>query len=667
MTTPPPDYPDVVVDEVTVGAREITGVPTSITAFIGAAARGPVDVPVAVTSAAEFERAFGSASTACPMGDAVRAFFVNGGSDARIVRVTNGATTATCIAGALRLQAASPGAWGSRLRVRVDHPAPTAGGDTSLFTLSVRDTAIGATEVFRDVSSRRTHARFVGTVLAQESRLVRLRGAGPGRRPAATPLGAAGVDPLTVTPGSIAFAADGADGAAITAAQVAAPALRPLQRGLWALDREPFVNLLCIPPFARDAAGDIGAVVRAAAADYCRARGALFVVDPPPAWDSVAAVIAGMSDASWGLSPHANAALYVPRLVAPDPLQPGQSMTLAPCGAVAGVMARTDRETGVWKAPAGRTVTLRGIDGVTVRFTDRDSEQLNPRGVNGLRSFADSGLVVWGARTLAGSGGTAPEVKYVAVRRLSFFIERSVADGTQWAVFEPNDETLWSRLRVAVDAFLMGLFRGGAFAGRSTREAYFVHCGADTMTQHDVDAGIVRIEIGFAPLEPAEFVVVRISHRTGQGAMVAAPGPSRAGTRRARIDPYASFRFRVHWQGRVVAGVTTVSGLVAATTPDARDVRVGAPATSRGDSITMERGVTHDAAFTRWIAAHGDAGAPRADVVLELLDERGRPAATYTLQRCVVTGYQAMPELDANANAVAIAHLSLRPEGIGRA
>lgn len=278
------------------------------------------------------------------------------------------------------------------------------------------------------------------------------------------------------------------------------------REGLYALEDVDLFNLLCLPDF--DSSADPVAVQEVAA--YCERRRAMFLLDPPATWDSTHAARKGVGTLGT-TSP--NAAVYYPRLRQPDPLHGGRLADFAPTGAVAGVIARTDAERGFWKAPAGLSAELRGVPGLSEELTDADNGVLNPLGVNCLRDLPGPGPVVWGARTLQGDDRFASEWKYVPVRRTALFIEESLVRGTQWAVFEPNEEPLWARIRLQVGSFLHTWWRQGTFQGTSPNEGYFVHCGADTMTQDDVDHGRLLIEIGFAPLKPAEFVVVRIGHR----------------------------------------------------------------------------------------------------------------------------------------------------------
>jgi uncharacterized protein len=194
----------------------------------------------------------------------------------------------------------------------------------------------------------------------------------------------------------------------------------------------------------------------------------------------------------------------------PDPLQGGAPIATAPCGAVAGVFARIDAQRGVWKAPAGADATLLGVMDLSTRVTETDSAQLNRLGINALRHFPTTGPMVWGSRTLYGADVLASMWKYIPVRRLGLSIEESILRGTQWTAAETNAEPLWAQLRLLVGDFLHRLFRAGAFAGRTARDAYFVQCDDNTTTQADVDAGLVNMDVGYAASKPAEFVILRI-------------------------------------------------------------------------------------------------------------------------------------------------------------
>ncbi len=307
------------------------------------------------------------------------------------------------------------------------------------------------------------------------------------------------------------------DGGYLTALDFLPPLGETKKRGLYALDKADLFNLLCIPPYiapALVADFDVDPIVVTAATAYCEKRRAIHLIDPPPDWktkDDAKAKIVDFPE-----SRSRNAALYFPRLNQPNLLRENRIETFVPCGAVAGVIARTDTQRGVWKAPAGLDATLTGVPQLSVPLTDAENGELNPLGINCLRAFPVGGRVVWGARTLRGADQLADEWKYLPVRRTALFIEESLYRGTQWVVFEPNDEPLWAQIRLNVGAFMNGLFRQGAFQGVSPRDAYFVKCDKETTTQADINAGIVNIVVGFAPLKPAEFVVIRLQQIAGQ-------------------------------------------------------------------------------------------------------------------------------------------------------
>ena len=285
--------------------------------------------------------------------------------------------------------------------------------------------------------------------------------------------------------------------------------LEGVTSGLEALDRVDLVNLLVLPAESADQE-DARAIVAEAAA-FGERRRAILLVDPPPSWTDAAAVRTAMAEgaaAAVGTS-SPNAALYLPQLRRSDPMQ-GAPEAFSPAAAVAGVIARTDLAQGVWSAPAGTDADLRGVDGLAFDLGSRDSEALNELGISTLRTFPGHGPVVWGARTLAGADATATEWKYVPVRRMALFLEESIERGLQWTQFEPNDEELWAAARKSVGTFLHELFRAGAFHGNSPDRAYFVRCDRDTVTQGDLDTGGFTVLVGFAPIKPAEFIVLRI-------------------------------------------------------------------------------------------------------------------------------------------------------------
>jgi phage tail sheath protein FI len=279
------------------------------------------------------------------------------------------------------------------------------------------------------------------------------------------------------------------------------------RKGLFALERVDIFNLLCLP-------GVTDAGVLADAAAYCQERRAFLIADAKRDSDTVAEMVADASGTALPKSDHA--AVYFPWIRIADPLAGGRLRTCAPSGTMAGVYARTDSQRGVWKAPAGTDAPMVGVQGVTYPLTDAENGQLNPLGVNCIRILPVYGAVPWGTRTLRGADAMASEWKYVPVRRLALYIEESLYRGTKWVVFEPNDEPLWSQIRLNLGAFMNGLFRQGAFQGKSPREAYFVKCDSETTTQADINLGVVNILVGFAPLKPAEFVVLRLQQMAGQ-------------------------------------------------------------------------------------------------------------------------------------------------------
>ena len=532
-------YPGVYVEEVPSGVRTITGVATSITAFIGRAERGQVDDPTTINSFGDYERNFGGLSTLSPMSFAVRDFYLNGGSQAVIVRVHNGATasriTLTTEAGSppspnppgdeLRLDAASPGSWGARLEAMVDHETKNK-ADQSLFNLTVRDVdpntkQVLNSETFLNVSVNPLNARFVPRVL-ESSGLVRVakNNSGvylmPTGRPLATTVAAS---PPTSPPGpgiqQPVKAVGGTDGSDVTGVNFNGPNFQADKRGLFALEKTDLFNLLCIPPFSFTA--DVSTSLIGAAATYCEKRRAMLLVDAPSTWTTKKIAREQFTDPVDRVGTRSNhAAIFFPRVRESNPLHDDQLEDFAPCGAVAGVFARTDAQRGVWKAPAGQDATLVGVVQLSVPLTDDENGELNPLGLNCLRAFPIIGRVVWGARTLQGADQLASEWKYIPVRRTALFIEESLYRGTKWVVFEPNDEPLWAQIRLNVGAFMQNLFRQGAFQGKTPREAYFVKCDKETTTQNDINLGVVNILVGFAPLKPAEFVVLKIQQMAGQ-------------------------------------------------------------------------------------------------------------------------------------------------------
>ena len=525
-------YPGVYVEEIPSGVRTITGVSTSDTAFIDFFARGPMDTAVRITSMEDFNRRFGGLHASSEGSYAISQFYLNGGSIAWVVRVASGdpvtaqygfAAGGSPAGAELVVDAASPGLWAKdHVQVAVDYQVRA--GESGLFNLAVRELdedkrRVVATEVHRNVSMNPTHTRFVKAVVAADSELIRIASVGKGGPPPA-PEGANVTGPdVLADPASTAFKSlgDPVVGGVFKPVTDGTPPLGDaLIKGLEALKAiAPYVfNILCLPRASQLPEAGMDNVIDTAS-KLCLDTRAVLIVDPHSDTDK-------LDDLTTWLKTHGdarrnrNAALYFPQVEIPDPLNEGRPRTVGPSGTVAGIYARTDANRGVWKAPAGADDGK--LVGVTLplQVTDLQNGQFNPLGVNILRTFPIYGNVVWGARTLDGADQQASEWKYVPVRRTALFIEESLSQGLKWVVFEPNDEPLWAQIRLNVGAFMHDLFRRGAFQGTTPRAAYFVKCDSETTTQTDIDHGIVNILVGFAPLKPAEFVVIQIQQIAGQ-------------------------------------------------------------------------------------------------------------------------------------------------------
>ncbi|MBU4491237.1 MAG: phage tail sheath subtilisin-like domain-containing protein [Euryarchaeota archaeon] len=544
-----PTYPGVYIEEVPSGVRTITGVATSITAFIGRASRGPVNEPITINSFGDYERHFGGLWLKSAMSFAVRDFFLNGGGQAIIVRLHNGATEAIMRlpTGAadpndeLPLIAANVGSWGNNLSAHVDYDTKDS-TDTNLFNLTISEKG-GITEKFPNVSVKQNSARYLPGVLKQRSMLVRVQKDEhtdsyimPDTRPVAssepvTPLS----PPLSPPMSPPASPFGGSDGNQLTNSQFYSTGigdstgLEDKKEGIYAFEKADLFNLLCIPPYTTLSANgsdfdddiqptDITADLISRAVTYCKKRRAMLLIDPLSDWtnkDKAKNKFIATSNAYPGTNSN-YAAIFFPSLKQRNPLRDNQMEEFVPCGAVAGIFARTDAQRGVWKAPAGQEAQMKGVPQLSVPLTDAENGELNQLGINCLRAFPVYGRLVWGSRTLEGADRLASEWKYISVRRMALFIEESLYRGTQWVVFEPNGEPLWAQIRLNVGAFMHNLFRQGAFQGTTPKEAYLVKCDKETTTQNDINQGIVNILVGFAPLKPAEFVFIKIQQLAGQ-------------------------------------------------------------------------------------------------------------------------------------------------------
>ncbi len=588
-----PTYPGVYVTELESPVHTIVGVPTSVAAFVGFAARGVTDTAIEIHSWSDYERAFGSLDQTFPMSYAVYLFLLNGGTSAYVVRTVDsangGAHAELPLSGDIALVAKSPGSWANQLRATVDTKNLIAPNDpTNAFNVLVAEPVSGASEFYAGVTIH-PGPRFLPDVLAA-SQLVTVDPPPKGKTsyasvpaahtyyvtpPAGPPAGAAGggagggpaggagggpeggggaagggaaaggaagggaagggaAGGGAAGGGAAGGAGDGggAAGAGNAGAPAAPPAATPgtdgntdqpplgdegAMTGIYALKKVDIFNILCLP-VAPEHTHD--AQTLSTAAEFCQKRRAMLIVDPPSdpssnPWTGNQLQVETVAQHP-AISPSSSyAAQYYPNLIVTDERTKKQ-LTVGPSGAVAGVWAATDAGRGVWKAPAGTEATISGITDLGAHIDDPENGDLNQIGVNCLRTMPLVGPLVWGARTTKGVDQFPDQWKYLPVRRTALFIEESLRRGTQWVVFEPNDEPLWASIRLNVGAFMNGLFRQGAFEGSTPQEAYLVKCDLDNNPQSQIDLGIVNILVGFAPLKPAEFVIISIQQQTGQ-------------------------------------------------------------------------------------------------------------------------------------------------------
>jgi uncharacterized protein len=484
-----PEYltPGVYIEEIEPGPRPIEGVPTSTSAFIGETERGPLR-PTLLTSYTDYRRWFGGTFSR-PGGDrymphAAAGFFENGGKRLYGCRVVgDGATSATLRVGDFTVRAVGPGLWGTKVLVRIRESSTRDGNDTPVgFRLQC------------SYWSERPSEPYDPFDPANDSQQPR-------------PQHQEDYDDLSVDPLSSDYYEKrllDATGQATTVHYVGLPvAHRPMQ-GLSALELDACREVAIV--YAPRPPADVVAIQTAVIGHCERLRFRFAVVDPdrnalvrdldprttpPPGWDTPFA------------------AIYAPWIVIADPTTGGR-VTVPPGGHVIGIYARTDVERGVFKAPANEIV--RGALDVAEDIDEDTQAMMNPRGVNAIRKFPERGIRVWGSRTLSSNGLW----KYVSVRRLFIFLERSIYEGTQWVVFEPNDDRLWARVKDTIRLFLRSQWRQGALFGATEEEAFFITIDRTTMTQDDILNGRLIAEIGVAPLRPAEFVIFRIFQHTAE-------------------------------------------------------------------------------------------------------------------------------------------------------
>jgi uncharacterized protein len=525
-------FPGIYIEEIPSGVRTITGVSTSNTAFVDYFARGPMNEAVRITSYAEFERIFGGLHPQSEASYGIQQYYLNGGSVAYVIRVAAGApakASVTLQGGSLLqdtliVRANAEGNWANNAVEVAVVQRPN-----NRFNLFVRQLALNPDgsvvteagrpkvlllEDFRNLSMEKTSPDSIFTKL-EDSTLVEAvevdgsQGAVPTGSAGSATGGPTGDDNWRPPIGGV--LTGGADGEVpdTSAELIGSPDKR---EGIFALDgiAPDIFNILCLPAAANlDQDNRVDAYGKAL--NYCIQKRAFLIVDIPAAVNTPSEMIAEFNK----LNPGNYAAIYFPRLRVSDPLNSGRPRNVAASGTMAGVYARTDATRGIWKAPAGTDALLRNAS-LDVVLTDGQNGGLNPLGLNVLRNFPIFGNVAWGARTLEGADQRASEWKYIPVRRTALFIEESLYQALKWVVFEPNDEPLWAQIRLNVGAFMNDLFRQGAFQGRTPQEAYFVKCDSETTTQNDINRGVVNIVVGFAPLKPAEFVVIRIQQIAGE-------------------------------------------------------------------------------------------------------------------------------------------------------
>jgi phage tail sheath protein FI len=522
-----PNYlsPGVYVEEVASGSRPIEGVGTSVAAFVGLAPVGPLNEPTLVTNWSQYVAEFGEFTDGYYLAHSVYGFFNNGGTAAYVVRVggtdtgtaqaapqTNAAAAApqaitageSVALGAFKVAAIAAGTNGGALTVEVQDAEGEK--DADRFKLVVKD---GDTIVENfDVSAKKSARNFVVTQVKQRSKTITLEEAVAGGQLARPEAQAVTLAPPVAAP---APAATGGTVARIESGQfIGDSADRTGFGGLEALDE---INMVAVPDLMaiyQQGLIDLEQVkaVQLGLVAHCELMGdRMAVLDPPPGLNARDIRKWRMEVAGYDSR---YAALYYPWVKVFDPSS-GQTKVVPPSGHMSGIWARNDSERGVHKAPANEIV--RGAVDLELQITRGEQDLLNPVGVNCIRAFPGRGIRVWGARTLASD----PAWRYLNVRRYFNYLEESILIGTQWVVFEPNDQALWARIRRNISAFLVNEWRNGALFGQRPEDAFYVKCDEETNPVESVDLGRVVCEIGIAPVKPAEFVVFRLAQFSGGG------------------------------------------------------------------------------------------------------------------------------------------------------
>ncbi|ADG75151.1 tail sheath protein [Cellulomonas flavigena DSM 20109] len=514
--------PGVYVEEVEAGSRPIEGVGTSVAAFVGMAARGPFNQPTLVSNWTQFTEAFGDFVPGSYLAHAVYGYFLNGGSTAYVVRIGQEQTAdadevrgraapkalpagAQAVVGAYRVQAAERAPKTKQLSVEI----ADAGGENppdDQFKLVVRVDGKEA-ETFDNVTTKRGDDN-VATKVNQHSKLVVIEELASGSALTRPDKGTAELQVPEPEPEPPATGDLGADDYIGDAAD------RTGFSGLEAVDE---VTIVAVPDLV--AALEQGAIdletfqaVQLAMIAHCELMGnRMAILDPPPGLNPQQVKDWRVDTAGYDSK---YATLYWPYLKVFDPATGGNRF-VPPSGHVAGIWARNDESRGVHKAPANEVV--RGVITLATQITRAEHNLLNPVGINAIRTFPGRGVRVWGARTLSSD----PAWRYVNVRRLFNYLEESILIGTQWVVFEPNDDALWARIRRTISAFLVNEWRKGALFGLSPEEAFFVQCDRETNPAEAIDAGQVTCRIGVAPVKPAEFVIFQLSQFSGGTSLAA--------------------------------------------------------------------------------------------------------------------------------------------------
>lgn len=517
-----PNYlsPGVYVEEVEAGSRPIEGVGTAVAAFVGFAAQGPINTPTLVANWSQYSQVFGEFVEDCYLGHAVYGYFLNGGGACYVVRVggdrSDGGTTTelpgpSATLGSYRVAArpAAPGGNGASSppaigagEISVEVTDAPEGATDDRFTLLVKR-AGKVEETFPNVTTKRGKENVV-TVVREKSKLITVEeiAGQTAARPHTGEIALSPPKPVAPAPVTIApeeYVGDVSE-----------------RTGFGGLEAVDDVTMVAVPDLMgayQRGALDLEAVktVQQAMIDHCELMGdRMAIIDPPPGLSPQQVKEWRMDLAGYDSK---YAALYYPWIKVFDPAS-GINHFVPPSGHMAGVWARSDNSRGVHKAPANEVV--RGAIALETQLTRTEQELLNPIGVNCVRSFPGRGIRVWGARTLSSD----PAWRYLNVRRLFNYLEESILNGTQWVVFEPNDDALWARIRRTISAFLVMEWRRGALFGLTPDEAFYVKCDSETNPAESIDAGQVVCQIGIAPVKPAEFVIFQLAQVSGGTSLV---------------------------------------------------------------------------------------------------------------------------------------------------